>query len=121
MVEASLHTLSFTWNELRKALPQPKASLFRAFVLLNGIFLHFSGDVISLGRAVECCQTDAGMRMVLHRCGFTAESFCREGSDFLWMRGGMMELSGGRRWRLETSAPFIGASTRCSEIKILAS
>ena len=40
-LKASLHTLSFTWNELRKALPQPKASLFRAFVLLNGIFLAF--------------------------------------------------------------------------------
>ncbi len=82
-LKASLHSPSFTWSGLRKAFPRPKASLFRAFVLLNGMFLHFSGDVISLGKAVECCQTDAGMRMVLHRCGFTAESFRHEGQRFL--------------------------------------
>ncbi len=81
-LKASLHAPSFTWSEFRQAFPKPKASLFRAFVLLNGMVLHFSGRVLSFGKVAECCQTDAGMRMVLRRAGFTAESFRHEGERF---------------------------------------
>jgi hypothetical protein len=62
-LKATLHPPSFTWSELRKSFPRPKQSLFRFFVFLNGMVLHFSGNVISPGRVAESCQTDAGMRL----------------------------------------------------------
>ncbi len=46
--KAALHDPAFTWSELRKAFPKPKPSLFRVFVLLNGMIPVFSGSVISL-------------------------------------------------------------------------
>lgn len=52
-------------------------------MFLNGMVLHFSGNVISLGRVAESCQTDAGMRMALRRAGFTAMTFRHEGRRFL--------------------------------------
>jgi ubiquinone/menaquinone biosynthesis C-methylase UbiE len=81
-VKATLHPPSFTWSEFRNSFPRPKATLFRVFVLLNGMVLHFSGDVLSLGRVAESCQTDAGMRKAMRRAGFTAVSFRREGRRF---------------------------------------
>ena len=68
-LKATLHAPSFTWSELRKSFPCPKQSLFRVFAFLNGVVLHFSGNVISLGRVAESFQTDAGMRMALRRAG----------------------------------------------------
>jgi ubiquinone/menaquinone biosynthesis C-methylase UbiE len=86
-LKMSLHAPSFTWSEFRTAFPKPKPSLYRAFVFFNGLILHFSGGVISLGKAVESCQTEAGMRIVLRRAGFTAESFRRaEGRFFMEAR-----------------------------------
>lgn len=76
---ATLHSPSFTCNEFWRAFPRPKASLFRVFVLLNGMILHFSGGVISMGNVAESCQTEAGMRIALRRAGFTGVSFRREG------------------------------------------
>lgn len=78
-LKATLHTPEFTWSEFRKAFPRPKPSLFRLFVILNGVVFHFSGDVISLGKVAESCQTDAGMRIALRRAGFTEVSFRHEG------------------------------------------
>jgi hypothetical protein len=79
---AALHNPAFTWSELREAFPRPKPSLFRVFVLLNGMTLHFSGRVISLGRMAECCQTEAGMRRALCRAGFSAIAFGHDGPRF---------------------------------------
>jgi len=81
-LKASLHDLKFTWSELRRAFPRPKQSLFRVFVLLNGVVLHFSGGMMALGRVAESCQTQAGMRTALRRAGFTAVSFRRDGRRF---------------------------------------
>jgi ubiquinone/menaquinone biosynthesis C-methylase UbiE len=80
--KASLHPASFTWSEFRKSFPKPKQSLFRIFVLLNGMVLHLSGGVIALGKVAESCQTEAGMRIAMRRAGFTAVSFRREGLRF---------------------------------------
>jgi ubiquinone/menaquinone biosynthesis C-methylase UbiE len=80
--KASLHPASFTWSEFRQSFPQPRQSLFRMFVLLNGMVLHLSGGVIALGRVAESCQTEAGMRTAMRRAGFTAVSFRREGPRF---------------------------------------
>jgi ubiquinone/menaquinone biosynthesis C-methylase UbiE len=81
-LKATLHTPGFTWSELRNAFPKPKPSLFRVFVLLNGMVLHFSGKVISLGEVAESCQTDAGMRIALRRAGFTGVSLRHEARRF---------------------------------------
>lgn len=69
-LKATLHTPSFGWSELRRSFPKPKQTLYRAFVLFNGAVFHFSGNVISLGKVSESCQTDAGMRIALRRAGF---------------------------------------------------
>lgn len=81
-LKASLHAPSFTWREFRRSFPKLKPSLFRFFVFLNGMVLHCSGSVMSLGKVAESCQTDAGMRIALRRAGFTAVSFRREGHRF---------------------------------------
>jgi ubiquinone/menaquinone biosynthesis C-methylase UbiE len=81
-LKASLHLPSFTWSEFRRVFPKPKPSLFRVFVLLNGVVLHLSGKVIALGRVAESFQTAAGMRIALRRAGFTGISFRQEGQRF---------------------------------------
>lgn len=81
-LKASLHAPSFTWSEFRRVFPRPKQCLFRTFVFLNGMVLHFSGKVISVGRVAESCQTSAGMRIALRRAGFTTATFRTEGRRF---------------------------------------
>lgn len=67
----SVHNLRFTLQELRNALPRPKASLYRLYVLANGLIFHASGSVIGFpnGR-VESFQTIRGLRLALERAGF---------------------------------------------------
>lgn len=81
-LKASLHAPRFTWSEFRRAFPSPKASLFRTFVFLNGMIFHFSGEVISLGKKAESCQTEGGMRIAMRRAGFTELTFRNEGARF---------------------------------------
>ena len=81
-LKATLHAPSFTWDELKMCFPRPRQTLFRVFVLLNGMVLHCCGGVISVGRMAESCQTDAGMRTALRRAGFTAVSLRHEGPRF---------------------------------------
>lgn len=82
LLQATLHPPSFAWSEFRRSFPKPKQSLFRVFVFLNGMVLHFSGRVISLGKVAESCQTERGMRIALERAGFTAVSFRHEERRF---------------------------------------
>jgi ubiquinone/menaquinone biosynthesis C-methylase UbiE len=82
-LRVSLHHPQFTLRELRRAFPSPKPSLFRIFVLLNGIALHFTGRVIGLGRWAESCQTESGMRIAFRRAGFVRLNFRRDGPRFL--------------------------------------
>jgi ubiquinone/menaquinone biosynthesis C-methylase UbiE len=79
---ASLHAPRFTVQDLRKCFPKPKASFFRMFVLLNGLCLQTTGNVISLGRIAESCQTVTGMRWALRRAGFDSIMFARDGLRF---------------------------------------
>jgi len=81
-LRATLHSPSFTCRELVRALPKPKQSLFRIFVLLNGMVLHFTGNVVSIGKVAESCQTESGMRIALRRAGFEEANFRREGPRF---------------------------------------
>lgn len=66
----SLHPLRFTLDELRHALRYPKASLYRLYVLGNGVIFHASGRVVGLAGNVESFQTIRGIRLALKRAGF---------------------------------------------------
>lgn len=81
-LRATLHPPGFTWREIRQSFPKPKQSLFRVFVLLNGMVLHYSGKVRSVKNLYESCQTERGMRIALRRAGFVETSFQYESGRF---------------------------------------
>jgi len=95
-LKATLHSSAFTWTEFRQSFSRPKQSLFRVFVLLNGMLLHFFGVVISLGGVAESCQTDRGIRIALRRAGFTDVTLRHEGRRFFVeaQRNGVTSHSG---------------------------
>jgi ubiquinone/menaquinone biosynthesis C-methylase UbiE len=66
----SLHAFRFTLHELGIAFPKPKALLFRLWVMLNGLILHFSGKPASLGGRYESFQTIRGISLALRNAGF---------------------------------------------------
>lgn len=79
----TMHHPAFTWREIRRSFPNPKPTLGRSFVLLNGVYFHLTGKLISLGNKTESCQTEAGMRIALRRLGFRNANFWHEGEVFL--------------------------------------
>jgi len=81
-LRATLHTPGFTWRELRNAFPRRKPTFFRIFVMLNGVVLHLTGNVMSLGNKAESCQTETGMRIALKRAGFDSIRFEHDGLRF---------------------------------------
>lgn len=75
----SLHPLSFTISELlHHAIPKPLPTLFRLYVVADGLFFHCTGRTIEFpsGRT-ESFQTERGMRIALGRSGFVNLSFRR--------------------------------------------
>jgi ubiquinone/menaquinone biosynthesis C-methylase UbiE len=73
----SLHPPSFTIAELvGHALPKPVPTLFRLYVVANGLIFHCTGKTVELlkGRT-ESFQTERGMRIALNRAGFGSLSF----------------------------------------------
>jgi ubiquinone/menaquinone biosynthesis C-methylase UbiE len=79
MLSVSLHLPSFTMAELRNnALPRPIPTLFRLYVMANGLLFHFTGKTVGFvnGRT-ESFQTERGMRVALDRGGFVNPSFSR--------------------------------------------
>jgi ubiquinone/menaquinone biosynthesis C-methylase UbiE len=77
----SLHLPSFTFAELlHKAIPKPVPTLFRLYVMANGLVFHFSGKTVGFikGRRTESFQTERGMRIALSRAGFVNLSFRQE-------------------------------------------
>jgi hypothetical protein len=75
----SLHLPSFTIGELlHNALPKPIPTLFRLYVMANGLLFHSTGRTIGLLTSrTESFQTERGMRMALKRAGFADISFSR--------------------------------------------
>ena len=73
----SLHPPSFTISELlHNALPKPIPTLFRLYVLANGMFFHMTGKTLGfLRRRTESFQTEHGMQIALSRAGFVNISF----------------------------------------------
>jgi ubiquinone/menaquinone biosynthesis C-methylase UbiE len=75
----SLHPPSFTITELlHNAIPKPVPTLFRLYVLANGLLFHCSGRTVGLVKGrTESFQTERGMRVALNRAGFSILSFGR--------------------------------------------
>jgi ubiquinone/menaquinone biosynthesis C-methylase UbiE len=78
-VSLSLHLPSFTLAELRKiALPKPIPTLFRLYVMANGLLFHWTGRTVGfINGRTESFQTERGMRVALKRHGFVEPSFHR--------------------------------------------
>jgi len=75
----SLHLPSFTIAELvHNAIPKPVPTLFRLYVMANGLLFHCTGRTVGFLRGrTESCQTERGMRVALNRAGFVDLSFSR--------------------------------------------
>jgi ubiquinone/menaquinone biosynthesis C-methylase UbiE len=75
----SLHPPSFTIAELlHDAIPKPVPTLFRLYVLANGLLFHCSGRTVGfLKGRTESFQTERGMRVALNRAGFVILAFSR--------------------------------------------
>jgi ubiquinone/menaquinone biosynthesis C-methylase UbiE len=75
----SLHPPSFTTSELlHKAFPKPIPTLFRLYVLANGLLFHCTGRTAGFLRGrTESFQTERGMRVALNRARFVDISFRR--------------------------------------------
>lgn len=87
---ASLHPLGFTLADLRKALPQPKASLRQIWILANGIAFHVAGRNFG-----EAFQTERGIGIALQRANFAEVSFRHDA----------------KRWFVEATKPQTSPST----------
>jgi ubiquinone/menaquinone biosynthesis C-methylase UbiE len=75
----SLHLPSFTIAELlHHAFPKPVPTLFRLYVMANGLLFHCTGRTVGfLKGRTESFQTERGMRVALNRAGFVNLSFRR--------------------------------------------
>jgi ubiquinone/menaquinone biosynthesis C-methylase UbiE len=75
----SLHLPSFTIAELlHNAIPKPVPTLFRLYVMANGLLFHCTGRTVGFVRGrTESFQTERGMRVALNRAGFVDLSFSR--------------------------------------------
>lgn len=75
----SLHLPSFTIAELvHDAIPKPVPTLFRLYVIANGLLFHCTGRTVGfVNRRTESFQTERGMRVALNRAGFVDLSFTR--------------------------------------------
>jgi ubiquinone/menaquinone biosynthesis C-methylase UbiE len=73
----SVHPLRFTLRELWQCAPRPVAMSYRLFVLLNGLYFHFTGKILRVARRTESFQTKRGLRLALTRAGFVNLVFTR--------------------------------------------
>ncbi len=65
---------------LHNALPNPIPTLFRLYVMANGLFFHCTGRTVAfLHGRTESFQTERGMRIALERAGYTNSSLRRVG------------------------------------------
>jgi len=74
----SLHPPSFTISELlHNAFPKPVPTLFRLYVMANGLWFHCTGRTAGVLNRTESFQTERGMTIALNRAGFVDLSFSR--------------------------------------------
>lgn len=77
---ATLHSASFTLRELwRNAFPRPIPTLYRIYVLGNGLWFHSTGRTLRfVNHRTETAHTERGMSIALERAGFEGITFRRE-------------------------------------------
>ncbi len=73
----SVHAFRFTLSEFRKAVPRPVAMLYRLFVMINGLWFHLTGRVLTVAGRSESFQTKRGLQRALARAGFADLVFTR--------------------------------------------
>jgi hypothetical protein len=78
-VSLSLHLPSFTMAELlHNAFPKPVPTLFRLYVMANGLLFHCTGKTVGfVWGSTESFQTERGMKIAVRRAGFVNFSFRR--------------------------------------------
>lgn len=79
----SVHAFRFTLSEFRKAVPRPVAMLYRLFVMLNGLWFHVTGRVLTVAGRAESFQTKRGLHRALARAGFVDLVFTRPDGRFI--------------------------------------
>jgi ubiquinone/menaquinone biosynthesis C-methylase UbiE len=85
-ISLSLLPVSFTMVELRRAFPRLIPSVFRLYVLRNGLWFHCTGKTVRfVTNRTESFHTERGMRIALRRAGFT-------GTRFSWREGMMSKV-----------------------------
>jgi len=93
---ASLHPVSFTFAEFRGTFLNPKAFLYRIWVLANGVAFHITGRNFG-----EAFQTERGVRIALERANFSDISFRQDA----------------KRWMVEAVKPRESQSSRDTSSK----
>src|SRR5437764_3452024 len=72
----SVHRWNFTMTELRNCFPKPIPTLFRLYVIANGIIFYCTGRTVrSFTGMTESVHTKRGLRIALCRAGFENISF----------------------------------------------
>jgi len=67
-----------TQSLLRNAIPKPIPTLFRLYVMANGLLFHCTGRAVGFVKGgTESFQTEPGMRIALNRAGFVDLLFSR--------------------------------------------
>jgi SAM-dependent methyltransferase len=70
-LRVTVHPYYFTWRELiHNALPRPAATLYRLWVMLNGIIFHFTGRLLIFRGRCESFQTKRSITRALADAGF---------------------------------------------------
>ncbi len=81
-VVASFHPVGFTLRELIKIFPLPIPTLYRLYVLANGVLFHFAGKLMPFGRRVESFQTERALRRAFAAAGLQGQFESRENGKF---------------------------------------
>ncbi len=74
-LDVSLHTLSFTLGDFGRNLPRnPRALLYRLYVIANGLWFHLTGKVVGcpFSSRVESWQSQRGIKIALERASFAS-------------------------------------------------
>jgi ubiquinone/menaquinone biosynthesis C-methylase UbiE len=98
----SLHLPGFSLAELlHNALPRPVPTVYRLYVISNGLIFHSTGKTVGFVRGrTESFQTERGMRLALRRAGFV---------DISFRRG---RAPAGETFIVEARKPLAGAAAR---------
>jgi ubiquinone/menaquinone biosynthesis C-methylase UbiE len=79
-LDATLHSLPFTVQELRARPPSGVSSLFyRFYVIANGFWFHLTGSVMRypFSARYESWQSQRGIRIAFERAGFAGIRFSK--------------------------------------------